>query len=95
MGPGAMCMKPHWAMEAYLGMCTDRSPVYVYIGLSGYVYIVLDSDVPAQLGLKAMALKFGLAFHGSCEGNTEKRPLIYTDTLRQGEPNRCDTLTQW
>ena len=31
----------------------------------------------------------------SCEGDTEMRPLIYRDSLRQGEPNRCDTLTQW
>ena len=30
-----------------------------------------------------------------CEGNTETRPLVYRDSLRQGEPNRCDTLTQW
>ena len=32
-----------------------------------------------------------------CEGDTETRPLIYRDSLRQGEPNRCDTLTltQW
>ena len=32
---------------------------------------------------------------GSCEGDTETRPLIYRDSLRQGELNRCDTLTQW
>ena len=32
-----------------------------------------------------------------CEGDTETRPLICRDSLRQGEPNRCDTLTltQW
>ena len=30
-----------------------------------------------------------------CEGDTEMRPLVYRDSLRQGEPNRCDTLTQW
>ena len=30
---------------------------------------------------------------GGCEGDTETRPLIYRDSLRQGEPNRCDTLT--
>ena len=30
-----------------------------------------------------------------CEGDTETRPLVYRDSLRQGEPNRCDTLTQW
>ena len=29
----------------------------------------------------------------NCEGDTETRPLIYRDSLRQGEPNRCDTLT--
>ena len=30
-----------------------------------------------------------------CEGDTETRPLVYRDSLRQEEPNRCDTLTQW
>ena len=36
-----------------------------------------------------------MCFSGPCEGDTETRPLIYRDSLRQGEPNRCDTLTQW
>ena len=37
----------------------------------------------------------GETLGGLCEGDTETRPLIYRDSLRQGEPNRCDTLTQW
>ena len=36
-----------------------------------------------------------ITLQGFCEGNTEMRPLIYRDSLRHGEPNRCDTLTQW
>ena len=31
-------------------------------------------------------------YAGLCEGDTEMGPLIYRDTLRQVEPNRCDTL---
>ena len=58
-----------------------------------------DAWLVALCGIGLHGLWFLLGFEAlnarECEGDTEMRPLIYRDSLRQGEPNRCDTLTQW
>ena len=53
----------------------------------------LEELVPVVL--LVVTVDLDILLQGLCEGDTETRPLIYRDSLRQGEPNRCDTLTQW
>ena len=51
-------------------------------------------DIYNQHGRVAMHSHMSTV-HKNCEGDTETRPLVCRESLRQGEPNRCDTLTQW